>query len=618
MNSLSSLQYRKISFLLLLVLSIAGAFAQAPQGFNYQAVVRDADGEIMSEQAVNLRIDIRQGNPSGTLVFDELHATETNTFGLVNLVVGSVNNEAFSLIEWSDGPYYIEISVNDQVMGATQLLSVPYALFAQSSGDGSGIPGPEGPQGPQGVPGPQGPQGDPGPQGPQGLQGQQGPIGPQGLQGEQGPVGPQGPQGEQGNAGPQGDQGPQGPEGSLPDGTAVGNTTYWNGSQWVVNSSNLFHNGTNVGIGTSSPASTLSVGNGSKFRVNGSTGSVSLTDPMASIQFPASFDTNNPMIYMFSSGTQNRDRMVIGHSPAFPNWGLQYNDTVDAFSFRSDLGKTMTVNLANQRVGIREESPQFPLDIMGQIRLKSQGSVNPNSTPGIWFANSQNTFNRAMIGMAKPDSALGIWSQHLNKWAILFEVMREPRIGVNIPMDGRPVRSEIHLYHTNFGGSNDGVRIQNEGPNDHYWNLYTSNSTGFFEFFKQGIKRATINSTSGAYTSVSDSRLKKNISDPTSIFLPGLMKLEVKNYQYKDTGDDRIYTGFLAQDLEKHFPQFVYFGGDDQKTYTVDYGGLSVVAIKAIQEQQAIIDQQESKIEALEERLKRLELLINEISNDAK
>jgi len=592
-NTILSFKYRVFLSLFILIVSVKGTFAQAPQGFNYQAVIRDGGGELMSEQAVNLRIDIRQDNPSGTIVFDELHATETNTFGLVNLVVGSVNTEAFSLIDWSDGPYYIEISVNGQVMGVTQLLSVPFALFAESSGDGGGIPGPEGPQG------------EPGPQGPKGE------TGPQGAQGEQGPVGPQG---EQGPEGPQGPEGLQGPAGTLPNGTAAGNTTYWNGSEWVVNSSNLFHNGTNVGIGTSSPASTFSVGNGSKFQVNGASGSVSFTDANAFIRFPATTDTNLPMIYMFSSGTQNRDRMVFGHSPAFPDWGLQYNDTVDAFSFRSNLAETMTVNLANQRVGIREESPQFPLDIVGQIRLKSQGSVNPNSTPGIWFANSQNTFNRAMIGMAKPDSALGIWSQHLNKWAILFQVMREPRIGINIPMDGRPARAELHLYHTNFGGSNDGVRIQNEGENQHYWNLYTSNTTGDFEFYRRGIKRATINQTSGAYTSVSDSRLKKNISDPGSTFLPGLMKLEVKNYQYKDTGDERYYTGFMAQDLEKHFPQFVYFGGDDQKIFTVDYGGLSVVAIKAIQEQQVIIDQQESKIEALEERLKRLELLISEIS----
>jgi hypothetical protein len=175
--------------------------------------------------------------------------------------------------------------------------------------------------------------------------------------------------------------------------------------------------------------------------------------------------------------------------------------------------------------------------------------------------------------------------------------MREPRIGVNIPA-GSPPRSEIHLYHTNFGGSNDGVRIQNEGSNGHYWNLYTSNTTGFFEFYKTGIKKATIDATSGVYTAVSDERLKTNINDLNAV-LPKVMSLNPKTYQFIDAESSRVYTGLLAQELEKVFPQFVYYGGDDQVTYTVDYASMSVIALKAIQEQQAQIEELKSQIEDL-------------------
>ncbi|MDX1907661.1 MAG: tail fiber domain-containing protein, partial [Bacteroidia bacterium] len=136
----------------------------------------------------------------------------------------------------------------------------------------------------------------------------------------------------------------------------------------------------------------------------------------------------------------------------------------------------------------------------------------------------------------------------------------------------------------------------------HYWNLYTSNTTGDFEFFKQGIKRATINQTSGAYTAVSDARLKTNVSLLGNV-LPGVMSLQAKTYQYKDVQDPRYFTGFIAQELEKTFPQFVYFGGDDQQYYTVDYAGMSVIALKAIQEQQ-------TQIESLEKRLAELEALL--------
>lgn len=109
------------------------------------------------------------------------------------------------------------------------------------------------PLGPQGPAGPTGPTG---PQGPTGPTGSQGPTGPPGLTGPQGPTGSQGPTGPQG---PTGAAGPQGPAGLLPNGASAGNTPYWNGLTWVVNNSNVFNNGANVGIGTLAPGAKLEV-----------------------------------------------------------------------------------------------------------------------------------------------------------------------------------------------------------------------------------------------------------------------------------------------------------------------------------------------------------------------
>ncbi len=351
----------------------------------------------------------------------------------------------------------------------------------------------------------------------------------------------------------------------------------------------------NLGIGDNTPVAKLTVGNGDKFQVDETRGNVTFSDPLASIKFPTTTSTNNPMIYMFSSGTQNADRMVISHSPSFNKWGLEYKDSSDVLYFRDGSSRKFAFELASGNLGIGLENPDFPIDLVGRMRLKSSGNLS--NSPGIWFSALDNDFNRAFLGMAEPDSILGIWSQHMGKWAIEFEVMREPRIGVNIPA-GSPPRSEIHLYHTNFGGSNDGVRIQNEGSNGHYWNLYTSNTTGSFEFFKTGIKRATIDPTSGVYTAVSDERLKTNINELHTV-LPKVMSLKPKTYQFIDAENSRVYTGLLAQELEKVFPQFVYYGGDDQVTYTVDYASMSVIALKAIQEQQAEIEQLKQEIEVL-------------------
>ena len=247
------------------------------------------------------------------------------------------------------------------------------------------------------------------------------------------------------------------------------------GNTWESAGNNTYFTGGNVGIDDNTPLAALTVGNGDKFQVEATRGNVTFTDPLASLKFPSTNSTNNPMLYMFSSGTQNADRMVIGHSPSFPQWGIEYDDTLDAFHFRSSATRHISIRLNSGRLGIGTENPLFPFEMIGRARLVWNEST-PTQGPGIWFTNRNRTFDRTMIGMSEPDSILGIWSQHMNKWAIEFELMREPRIGINI-RPGSPPRSEVHLYHTNFGGSNDGVRIQNEGANSHYWNLYTSNST---------------------------------------------------------------------------------------------------------------------------------------------
>lgn len=132
--------------------------AQAPEAFKYQAVVRDASNNILTNQSVGMRLEIQQGSVGGTAVYTETFAVSTNEFGLVNLEIGtgtSVDN--FSLIDWTAGPYYLETAIDlsggstYSVMGTSQLMSVPYALYAKTSG--SSIPGPQGPPGADGADG---------------------------------------------------------------------------------------------------------------------------------------------------------------------------------------------------------------------------------------------------------------------------------------------------------------------------------------------------------------------------------------------------------------------------------------------------------------------------------
>jgi len=445
------------SFILPLFLTLVSffcgvrTFAQAPEGINYQAVIRTTAGNLVTNSTVAIRIQIKQNSASGTVVYAERQSVATSNFGLVNMVIGqgTVLSGTFANINWSTGNYWVSLGVdfangtNYVDYGSQRLMSAPYALYAKTAGvqlnqwrygttvpaaalgamgdfylntqtgdvyyktnsttwtltgnikgpqgnagatgatgpagptGATGAAGPQGPAGPTGATGltgpagatgatgPQGPAGPTGatgltgpagatgatgpqgPAGPTGATGAQGPagatgatgpagtngngvlngnvvpsnfqgndgdfyintstntiygpkangtwpsgvslVGPQGAQGPAGPtgatgltgatgaVGPQGPagptgatglQGPAGATGPQGPAGPtgatgatgpagatgpQGPSGILANGSAAGNTPYWNGSQWVINSSNIFNNGGNIGIGTVTP-----------------------------------------------------------------------------------------------------------------------------------------------------------------------------------------------------------------------------------------------------------------------------------------------------------------------------------------------------------------------------
>lgn len=118
---------------LVLIIFAIQNFAQVPESFKYQAVVRDETGIAITNTEVNIEINILRGSTSGTSIFSETHTTNTNAFGLVNLEIGSINTSDFSAIDWANGPYYVQITVDGSELGTSQLLSVPYALHAQTA-----------------------------------------------------------------------------------------------------------------------------------------------------------------------------------------------------------------------------------------------------------------------------------------------------------------------------------------------------------------------------------------------------------------------------------------------------------------------------------------------------
>lgn len=124
--------------------------AQAPQGINYQGVARTNAGVAMGSTNLGVKFKIWQGNPStGTVIYSEVHSSVlTDTFGLYSLVIGSASGTgvgAFNSIPWGGGNLWVEVYIDPTNSGsfvtpvsAQQLMSVPYALYAQTSGSGGG------------------------------------------------------------------------------------------------------------------------------------------------------------------------------------------------------------------------------------------------------------------------------------------------------------------------------------------------------------------------------------------------------------------------------------------------------------------------------------------------
>jgi hypothetical protein len=250
------------------------SFGQSPPQLNYQAVARDVSGTPLPIGThIGLQFTIHQGTPTGTTVYLEtnIHSViTTNQFGLFTWALGSGTPSIGTIagINWGNGPYYLDVAMdatggtNYIDMGTSQLLSVPYALYAETAGNGGG--GATGPTGQNGNTGPTGPTGSTGtgggatgPSGPTGLNGITGATGPTGA-GATGSTGPTGPSGANSTvAGPTGPTGPAG-TGGL---TGSGTTNYvskFTGATTLGNSL-IFDNGSYVGIGTANPGAPLDV-----------------------------------------------------------------------------------------------------------------------------------------------------------------------------------------------------------------------------------------------------------------------------------------------------------------------------------------------------------------------
>ena len=133
-----------IIILAFLIMPAINIFAQAPEAIKYQAVARDNEGNPITNTLIGGQISILKGSDSGPVVYKETHQALANNFGIIhfNIGMGVVVTGDFGQINWGDDDYFVEVAIdinggtNYTVMGTSQMMSVPYALYAKTAGNG--------------------------------------------------------------------------------------------------------------------------------------------------------------------------------------------------------------------------------------------------------------------------------------------------------------------------------------------------------------------------------------------------------------------------------------------------------------------------------------------------
>ena len=434
---------------------------------------------------------------------------------------------------------------------------------------------------------------------------------------------------------------------------------------WTASGTNIFNNNSGyVGIGTNAPDYKLSIFN-STVESNNNTSLLKLSGRNPVVAFTDENATGFGYLKAWTNGAASggfNNGMLIGAFPGYPIY------------LSTNYGPAMTV-AANNLVGIGTTAPTSPLSFNNILGNKiSFWNAGPNNDFGIGIATgtmqfytagtdkfafgwgNSNAFTETMsyypgsgqlaLGTTTPQAKLHVAQDNeairitgsqsflsffngttpaayvgylWNKggWDMELGTASGNNIGnLYLSMRGTPaltIKTTGHIVANSF---DDGISVHDIynggiGGGVDTWSIYAWTAEGSLTFDKNGTHKAFIEDD-GSYTQSSDMRLKEDLVSYKSV-LKDLQKLNVLTYYYKDSNKSRRSFGLIAQNVETYFPEIVWENmvKNGDKFLSLDYSKTGVLAIKAIQEQQVIIEQQQQKINDLEKRLDALEKMIN-------
>jgi len=245
------------------------------------------------------------------------------------------------------------------------------------------------------------------------------------------------------------------------------------------------------------------------------------------------------------------------------------------------------------QVGIGTSAAGERLDVAGRIRSRKQGTAGG----AIRFTNSSGATEQGLVGM-RNDTTLGLWGNG-SSWKFFMNT-NTGFVGVNnsTPVADLDILQSDALFPNPGTG---GINLRRQPSTALNWRIWHSNP--YLSFAYNGTRVAYINNSTGAFVATSDARFKKNITNLPSV-LDRVNRMNVVEYQYKhQTGskNENISLGFLAQEVKPLFPELIRYQEDGDKM-GLNYAEFGVLAIKAIQEQQKLIEKLELRIAELEKK----------------
>jgi hypothetical protein len=533
----------------------------AQNGINYKAVIKDNLGNVVANQAIVVQFSILDG---ATNVYQETHSPTTDDNGIiiVNIGEGTPISGSFSTIDWNSNNHSLNVQVNTGSgfinMGTTAFKSVPYALvsdnielpyYGDSTNSGASFHVHN-----------------------NDTNATYGVVGSSGTDGATIPANRAGVLGYSTNA-----HGVYG----------VSENSFYAGVQGVSNSS--------TGVGVQGYG--FGGGVGGHFYTT-SFGKAALTTGVGNV----GIGTQDPEFKMHVAGDlfvqTNLGDLVLGYPNNGNQWELATINGGSDLLFRSkpDGSNTETTRLSllqngdivmaetAGRVGIGTSTPFNPLSV-----LQTTGITNTVRIESLDHPSGKDLLE---LQIPSGSTATSQFIEMQNGGTIVSVVngdgsSRFAKVGV----DGTAV-AKLHIFQ---GGQTVGTGLRfDDGTANADWDI----THGYaLRFHYGGVLRGTISATTGAYVQSSDISLKNSIQGIDAI-LDRVKQLRPTSYFYNGDSSKTKALGFIAQEVQPVFPEVVYYSEADE-LYGIDYGAFGVIAIKAIQEQQTIIESQQQQIDEL-------------------